>query len=210
MDWGDGSSETSTLTALSHTYAASGTYTINVSSDLSYRPSFARNGATSEDQITSIEIRGGFNLGTNLYRAWDGAQNMTSFVASSETSTVENFGVTWYLCSGFTSFPALDLSSGTDFSYAWGNCSSLATFPANMFDTTGTLGTGAFNTAWSGCALTAQSIENILVSLVVNSASNVTLTLNGGTNAGYSTWSPAAVTAFDTLENRGWTIAKNA
>ena len=79
-----------------------------------------------------------------------------------------------------------------------------------MFDTTGTLISNAFNLAWSSCALTAQSIENILVSLDTNGASNITLSISGGTNAGKTTWSTAAVTAYDNLIVKGWTISFNA
>jgi hypothetical protein len=79
-----------------------------------------------------------------------------------------------------------------------------------MFDATGTLSTNAFNNAWFDCALTAQSIENILVSLDTNGASNITLNINGGTNAGKTTWSTAANTAYTSLINKGWTISFNA
>ena len=79
-----------------------------------------------------------------------------------------------------------------------------------MFNTTGTLDAGAFSGAFQGCALTATSIENILTSLVTNGQSNITLGLSGGTNAGASTWTANAVTAYDTLISRGWTITRNA
>jgi hypothetical protein len=79
-----------------------------------------------------------------------------------------------------------------------------------MFDTTGTLSANAFKNAWSGCALTAQSIENILVSLDTNGASNIVLGISGGTNAGKTTWSTAANTAYTNLINKGWTISFNA
>ena len=232
VDWGDGSAEeASTSNALLHTYAASGTYTINVSSDVAYRPYFANSGATGEDQITSVEIRDGINLGTTFSYAWQGAQNMTAFVASSATSTITsfdwawqrcqaltsfslldtssgtNFYAAWYECSTLTTFPALDMSSGTSFTYTWGQCFALTTFPANMFDNTAN---GSFGQAWLNCALTAQSIENILVSLVASGATSKPLAINGGANAGKSTWSPAAVTAYDTLITRSWTIAFNA
>ena len=52
-----------------------------------------------------------------------------------------------------------------------------------MFDTTGTLIATAFNNAWLNCALTAQSIENILVSLDTNGATGITLGIHAGTNA---------------------------
>jgi len=79
-----------------------------------------------------------------------------------------------------------------------------------MFDTTGTLIASAFNNTWTGCALTAQSIENILVSLDTNGATGITLSINDGTNAAKTTWTTAAVTAYDNLIVKGWTISFNA
>ena len=79
-----------------------------------------------------------------------------------------------------------------------------------MFNTTGTLVATAFSNAFLNCALTATSIENILTSLVTNGQSNITLGLAGGTNAGASTWTANAVTAYNTLISRGWTITRNA
>ena len=83
-----------------------------------------------------------------------------------------------------------------------------------MFDTTGTLTSNSFAGAWLNCALTAQSIENILVSLDTNGATGVTLGIDGGTNAPRYTgtsgtnlnWSAAAETAFNNLGTKGWTI----
>jgi hypothetical protein len=77
-----------------------------------------------------------------------------------------------------------------------------------MFNTTGTL--YSLYHAFYGCALTATSIENILTSLVTNGQSNKDLGLDGGTNAGASTWTANAVTAYNTLISRGWTITRNA
>jgi len=79
-----------------------------------------------------------------------------------------------------------------------------------MFDTTGALASNAFNEAFFFCALTAQSIENILVSLDTNGATGITLSIDGGTNAAKTTWSAAAVTAYDNLIVKGWTISFNA
>ena len=78
-----------------------------------------------------------------------------------------------------------------------------------MFDTTGTLVSSAFNNAWTGCALTAQSIENILTSLDANGATGITLGIDGGTNADTSTWSAAANAAWLSLDAKGWVIAQN-
>jgi hypothetical protein len=231
VDWGDGDAETSTLNVLPHTYAA-GNYVLTIDSDDVYRPYF--NSSGDEDQITSVAIGAGADLGTDLTSAWAGANNMTSFTCPFDvTSSVTNFFRAWFQCSGLSSFALIDTSSGTSFSSAWngcsglssfpaidfGNgtiffrswyqCSGLSSFPANMFDATGTLSANAFNSAWSSCALTAQSIENILVSLDTNGASNIELGISGGTNAAKTTWSTAANTAYTNLVNKGWTIFFN-
>ena len=147
--------------------------------------------------------------GTSFSSTWRDCSNLTSFPLL-DTSSGTTFSNAWRDCSNLTSFPLLDTSSGTTFANAWRVCSSLTTFPANMFDTTGTLAATAFNSAWFACDLTAQSIENILVSLDTNGATGVTIGLNGGTNAAKTTWSTAAVTAYDNLIVKGWTINFNA
>ena len=146
--------------------------------------------------------------GTNFYAAWQGCTGLTSFPLI-DTSSGTNFAIAWAACSGLTSFPLIDTSSGTNFIYAWQGCSGLSSFPANMFDATGTLSSNAFENAWSGCALTAQSIENILVSLDTNGASNIALGIDGGTNAHTSTWSAAANAAWLSLDAKGWNITQN-
>jgi len=233
VDWGDGNNESSTSSTLSHTYTA-GDYTILVNSDNTYRPYF-NNVSADVDQITSVAISGEADLGTNLGDAWRGADNMTSFVcpfdvtsgvtsfynawrdSSSltsfpliDTGSGTSFVSAWNGCSGLSSFPQIDTSSGTNFFRGWFQCFGLSSFPAHMFDTTGTLVANAFKSAWSGCALTAQSIENILVSLDTNGASNISLGIEGGTNAAKTTWSTAANTAYTNLINKGWTISFNA
>ena len=258
IEWGDGAVESSTLNTLPHTYTA-GDYTLGVYSDGVYRPYFD-NVTADANQITSVAIGPGANLGTSLSRAWYGASNMTSFACPFDvTSGVTNFNTAWRGCSSLTSFPLIDTSSGTNFggmffnctsltsipsidtsngtdftnlckssgitafpawdfssasgtafADAWYNCTSLTDFPANMFDTTGTLTANAFRQAWILCALTAQSIENILVSLDTNGASNLNTSFAAGTNAGKSAWSAAAVTAYDNLIAKGWTITFNA
>ena len=233
VEWGDGAVEISTVNTLPHTYTA-GNYTLGVYSDGVYRPYF-NNVTADASQITSVVIGPGANLGTDITNAWYGANNMTDFNAAfGVTAGVTNFINTWRSCAGLTSFPLINTSSGTNFSFAWQTCTgltsfpvlntssgtnffatwygcnSLADFPANMFDTTGTLVANAFAFAWQICALTAQSIENILVSLDTNGASNITLAINGGTNAAKTTWSAAAVTAYDNLIVKGWTISFNA
>ncbi len=208
VDWDStGGYEASTSNTLANTYAA-GNYDLVVYSDDVYRPFFNNSG--DEDQLTSVAIGAGADLGTDLTGAWKGANNMTSFVCSFDvTSSVTIFAQTWRNCPSLTSFPLIATGSGRNFSSAWRACSSLTSFPANMFDTTGTLVSTAFENAWQNCALTAQSIENILVSLDTNGATGIALGIDGGTNAAKSTWTTAANTAYTNLINKGWTISFN-
>ncbi|ATW62777.1 putative tail protein [Synechococcus phage S-CBWM1] len=161
--------------------------------------------------LTSFPALPDTSLVTNFGSTWSGCSSLTSFPALPNTSQVTSFQAAWRDCSSLTSFPALpDTSKATDFGSAWYGCSSLTSFPANQFDTTGTLAANAFTGAFQNCALTAASIENILTSLVTNGQSGKTLSLQGGTNAGASTWTPAAVTAYDTLISRDWSITRKA
>jgi len=141
--------------------------------------------------------------------AWNGCANLTSFPAL-DMSSGTDFRGSWLGCTSLTSFPSITPTSGTDFGGAWFNCTSLADYPANQFDNTGTLTSAAFNTTFSNCALTSQSIENILTSLDTNGSTNVNLSIGGGTNAAKTTWSAAANTAYTNLINKGWTIGYNA
>lgn len=147
--------------------------------------------------------------GTTFQDTWNGCTGLTSFSALNMSSGTDFRGA-WFGCNSLTSFPSITPTSGTDFGGAWRNCASLATYPANQFDNTGTLTSGAFSLAFVNCALTAQSIENILTSLDTNGSQNVTLQIGGGTNAGKSTWSTAANTAYDNLITKGWTINFNS
>ena len=236
IDWGDGSSETVSNTANnpSHTYASAGIYEIRISINSGgYRPRFgltsdsdaqlisaviANNGGISSmDQafrdvpnLTSYkQIESASSSVTSLNKAFQGCSSLASFPVI-DTSSVTNFLDAWKNCSSLTSFPSLDYSSATQIHYAWDGCTSLADFPANQFDSTGTLASFAFTASWRLCALTAQSIENILTSLDTNGAQNITLGINGGTNAAKSTWSTAANTAYNNLVTKGWTITFNS
>jgi hypothetical protein len=66
-----------------------------------------------------------------------------------------DFSNAWMFCSSLTSFPALDMSSGTSFTGAWQNCTALTSFPADA-----KLGTAAvtgvnFTSAFQTSGLTA-------------------------------------------------------
>ena len=146
--------------------------------------------------------------GTNFTFAWYRCNTLTSFPRIN-TSSGTNFSYAWNICSSLTSFPQINTSSGTNFAIAWSACTSLTSFPANMFDTTGTLVSNAFDNAFTNCALTAQSVENILVSLDTNGATGITLGISGGTTVGQSSWTAAATTAYNNLIAKGWTITAN-
>ena len=236
VDWGDGSTETGVTTnAKDHTYSTAGVYTIKITpaEGSTFRPEHY--GSTDyQTNLTKVDGTGGSSLNTNLTKWLRETTSLTSFGSSIDLSHVTVVQAAWRQCTGLTSFPALDMSSGTNFShawrgctgittfpsldfssatqfdYAWFGCSSLTTYPANRFDSTGTLVSTAFDNAWTNCALTAQSIENILTSLDTNGSSNITLGINGGTNAAKSTWSTAANTAYNNLVTKSWTITYNS
>jgi hypothetical protein len=155
------------------------------------------------------------SLGTNFQLTWE--QNAFSTFPALNFSSATLMGRAWTGCSNLTEFPALSAAqrfssamvSGSapygGFQGTWGSCTRLTTFPPNIFDDV--INCTRFTEAFTGCALTAQSIENILVSIDTANTSNGTLGLDGGTNAGQSTWTAAATTAYNNLIARGWTIS---
>jgi len=165
---------------------------------------FSWRGCSSLTSFPALNLSGN----TSFSNTWYSCSGLTSFPVI-DTSNSTNFTSTWMHCSALTSFPSLNFSSGTNFKWTWRQCLSLTTFPANRFDSTGTLVSTAFERSWLSCALTAQSIENILTSLDTNGQSNITLGIDQGTNAAYSTWSTAAQTALTNLTNKGWTVTYN-
>jgi hypothetical protein len=91
--------------------------------------------------------------------------SLTSF--STDLSSATNAAFAWHGCSSLTSFSA-ELPSVTKRAQAWKNCSSLTDFSADVFANwnPSSIASGVFNNTWEGCtSLTAQSVENILVSI---------------------------------------------
>jgi hypothetical protein len=151
--------------------------------------------------------------GTIFASAWNACSSLTSFPLI-DTGAGTNFQASWMQCNSLTAFPALDFNAAvglasdanntfTGFRQTWNDCSALADFPANLFDNTTCT---RYIDAFRGCALTAQSIENILVSINTANTSNGNLSLQGGTNAVKTSWTANANTAYDALVARGWTI----
>ena len=209
VDWGDGTVESSASNSLTHLYSAAGGYVIKITpaAGSTYRPYF--NDRVSDTSIAEISGTGGSQLGTVLSDAWEGATNLTGLSSAIDVSSVANFSKGWR-DTGLVTFPSLNFASATRFTDTWRNASNFANFPANMFDSTGPLISSAFSGAWLNCSLTVQSIENILVSLDTNGATNITLTISGGSNAAKTAWSTAANDAYASLITKGWTITYNA
>lgn len=146
--------------------------------------------------ISATDI-GYFENVTSFSNAWRDCNSLTSFPLL-DVSSGTNFDRTWRDCSSLTSFPLLDTISGTNFALAWFGCSSLTSFPANAFDTNiASNYTNAFTTT----NLTTQSIDDILVSLDTSGIINGTFTQSGGQ-------APSATgeAAIDSLVGKGWTI----
>ena len=237
IDWGDGSSETTNLTSVTHTYSTNGIYKIKIDLILGsyyHRPNFVNAASASRNQLVKIKlgryVYGSFDSSfsncegleeiiapytsssslSSFRRAFRGCSSLKVFPFI-ETKNISNMESVSEGCSLLTTFPKLEFTAAYNFRSAWKNCTSLTDFPPNMFDKTRDFSSTAnFNNAWSNCALTAQSIENILVSLDANGGTAVTLTISGGTNAAYSTWSQAAKDALTSLQNKSWTVAYNS
>lgn len=229
VNWGDGTVENLTTNTPSHTYSSSGSYTITITpaEASTYRPYYS---ASFDQKIATVQGTGGSQLGTSLVQAFQAEANITSisvldtstitlfdnaFEACSslttfpqiDTSSATDFDNTWKDCTSLTEFPLLDTSNVTTFANTWLRCTSMTTFPANMFDS---CPSNFFFNAFNNCALSAQSIENILVSLDTAGVSSGLLSVDGGSNAGKSTWSTAANDAYDNLIARSWAIFYNS
>jgi hypothetical protein len=150
--------------------------------------------------------------GTNFSNAWRDCSSLTSF-SQIQFTKGNNFSSAWQGCSSLTSFPTVNFpsvvvgnrsNSNEAFRDTWRDCTSLSDFPPNVFDNCPTRN---YTNAFVNCALTQQSVDNILVSLV---ASNVTLgeiSITGGTNAPPG---PTGIAARDTLLSRNWIVNVNS
>jgi hypothetical protein len=143
------------------------------------------------------------SAGTNFSHAWYGCSSLTSFPPL-DASSGTNFSSTWFNCSSLTSFPLLDTSSGTNFRTTWTFCSNLTTFPSGMFDNCRATD---FFLAWQNCALSQQSVDNILVSLDTGGQNNGVVHLNLGTS---SPPGSAGVLARSNLVSKGWSVFTNS
>ena len=91
---------------------------------------------------------------------------------------------------------------------AFNGCTGITTF-INQNPAVGFTTITSMTNAFLNCSLNADSIENILVSCDNGGKSTITLNINGGTNAAYSTWSITAKNALTSLQGKSWTISYN-
>ena len=168
---------------------------INMAAGTSFVDTWRDCTAMTEFKVTDL------SSGTNFYRAWFNCSSLTEF-PEIDLSSGTNFTNAWRGCSAMETFGVTDLSLGTDFTEAWRECTKLRNFPAGVFD--GSSAT-AFNLTFLNCELSAESVDNILVSLASNTSTGGTIIFNIGLNE-----APTSVgrAARDTLTGpgRSWTV----
>jgi hypothetical protein len=173
--------------------------TANVT-DFSFAWSFCR-GLTSFPSINTSNA-------INISNAWENCSALTSF-PSLNISSATNASRAWAGCTSLTSFPVLNFSSiqvsapnvtAQGLESAWNGCTNLVSFPANVFNNCNCVN---FTNAFRNCALSEQSVDNILVSLVAAGKSNGRLDIVLGNSAPPS---QTGLNAKATLESRGWVL----
>lgn len=233
IDWGDGS--TSEITTyddadLAHVYANAGDQTITIRGQFPniyffnggdklklkavrhgeahiFRTiSNAFMGCTNLTELSGLDITGVSSLQNSFYNT-----NITSFPIIKPVKAA-TFSYAWR--SGkFTTFPFLSAPLYRSFREAWRLCAVLQDFPANFFDyNSGFTNDYCFYGVFESCiALTAQSVENILVSIATSGRSapatgpDITIDYNVATGA----LTGATTSAITTLKSRGWTVTIN-
>ena len=220
VDWeGVSLTEEVAVDQVTHDYAEGqyvlGVHSSSANADEPFCPLFNSN--VTADKVTSVAILSGATLPNNILNAFEGCSNMTSFTISDDAtiSSTGLFGRAWFGCSSLTTFPALKgyRTSLVSFVDAWHDCTSLKFVPPGMFDSvTSWASANAMLNAFTNCALSAESIQNVLTSLDAVTAPFLanSVGLDGGTNASYSTWTTAAKDALASLEAKGWTVFYNS
>jgi hypothetical protein len=196
--------------------------------------------------LTSFPSDIDLSKGTNFFSSWFGCSSLTSF-PSIDLSNGTNFYASWYL-SGITNFSAsaklgenainvsfreafrasaltsfsTPLNNGNHFFRAWRDCNSLVDFSVDVFTNwnPSSITSGVFNDAWLNCtSLTAQSVENILVSIDASGHYATTNKVSGGTalaDAGIDIdyngdpLTAATTAAITSLKSKGWSIFINS
>lgn len=148
---------------------------------------------------------------TNTESMFQQCSNLTTLPSTLDFSSAEDVEEMFEQCTSLVTVPSgITWGSITITDDMFNGCTSLANFPAGVFDT-GTLSTVSSQHRYQFqlCALTAQSIENILVSFNTNTNVVPNIYVNAGTNAAYSTWSSTAIAAYNSLITKGTNIYYN-
>jgi hypothetical protein len=199
--------DTSTVTSMGNTFrdctALKAIPLLDTSNVVTWTSTFY--GCTTLTGMANIDM----SSATAFNNTWQNCYQLTDFPVTN-TPNLASVASAWLSCINLTSFPLLDVSSCLNFSSAWYGCSSLATFPAAMFDSCQATN---YTNAFRNCALTAQSMENITVSIAAAAATynltNGTLDMYGGTSAGEGSYSEATQEALDYLDGNGWQVTVN-
>jgi hypothetical protein len=170
--------------------------------------------------VSLSEFSSELPLVTNPYAAWIHCSSLTSF--NTALPSALNAAQAWQNCSSLASFSA-ELPLVSNVGFAWINCSSLTDFSADVFANwnPSSIVSGVFSQTWENCsALSAQSVENILTSILA-SGQFATVDGNSGSaaiadpgididyNAASGSLSAATNTAVSALKGRGWSIIVN-
>ncbi len=151
VDWGDGtSSVVTTNTDITHTYAASGTYTVKIRENVIGGFAGLYFNAGGDCLKMMAVTQWGSITWRTMSGAFNGCANLTlpaSDAALAKTAAVTDWNQAFFGCTALTGFPLLDTSGATSMVQTWYNCTGLTSFPAlntaNVID---------FSTTWFGCS----------------------------------------------------------
>lgn len=164
---------------------------------------------------------------TQMIQAWYNCYSLAGAFPAIDTSKATSLQNVWYNCANIESFGQIDMSACTDAYRAWRQCQNitsidlvnvnvctrfqeafyscvkLADVPAGIFDNCPATNYG---NCFYNCALTAQSVENVFVSLVTAGRTGGLIHIQYGTSSGPGL---VAQDAIDTLRARGWSVYHN-
>lgn len=175
----------------------------NFASDIDTASGVSFNSACRGMKITTFPSFD-FSSATSMVGAFQACNSLIS-IPSVSFPLVENAQSAFQGNSGLTTvnLPANAFPSCTNCRNLFYACGALTTFPAGVFNNCPSTN---FIDAFFNCGLTAQSVENIVVSIEAAGTSGGTLDLDGGTSAAPNATAAAAISA---LTGRGWTVTTN-
>lgn len=152
---------------------------------------------------------------TDFEYAWARTHTLTT-MQPLDMRNGTTFAKAWQY-SGIQTMPLMQVRNATTFAVAWMGCASLVDFPPHFFDNwIGTPANLCLHGTWSGCvSLSAQSVENILVS--INASGRSAPSGSGGSdknltvdyNASSGALSSAAEAAIVSLKAKNWVVRIN-